>query len=185
MSTTPAARTYARALLDASGPYAGQVADELEAVAALPNQSPREWGALIAPGVAASSRKHAIDALLTDGHVITRNTLKLLVDNGRLAELPELAREFRRVVRSVAGELDVHVTSAVELPDGLTKRLEERLSSNTGKRVTLHTSIDPSIIGGLIVQHGDTLVDTSLKGRLDSLRLALSKPTPRTAARED
>ena len=185
MSSAPAARTYARALLEAAGPKASQVADELEAVTALATDAPAEWEALIAPGIPATARKAAIDGLLADGDQLTRNVIKVLVDNGRLTELDDLAAEFRTLVKRHEGQLDVNVTSAVELPAELTKQLEERLSKSTGKQVTLHTSIDPSIIGGLVVQHGDTLVDTSLKGRLDSLRLALSRPTPRTAPTED
>jgi F-type H+-transporting ATPase subunit delta len=161
------------------------VADELEAVVALATDAPAEWSALIAPGIPSAARKAAIDGLLADGDVLTRNVIKVLIDNHRLTELPELASEFRSLVKVREGQLDVQVTSAVELPAELTKQLEDRLSKSTGKQVTLHTSIDPSIIGGLVVQHGDTLVDTSLKGRLDSLRLALSRPTPRTAPTED
>jgi F-type H+-transporting ATPase subunit delta len=183
--TTHAVHTYANALLEASGSSAAQVADELDAFAAIAVDAPKEWHALVAPGVTDHARKAVIDSMLAEGSVLTRNTLKVLVDHKRLAETPTLAVEFRRLVREIANELDVKVTSAVELSPELTKRLEERLSSNTGKHVTLHTSIDPSIIGGLIVQHGDTLVDTSLRGRLDQMRLALSRPTPRAGHTED
>ena len=81
-------------------------------------------------------------------------------------------------------QLDVHVTSAIELSDDLRAKLKQRLSSTTGKQVRLHASVDPNIIGGLVVRHGDTLVDTSLRGRLDQLRLALSRPVPRPAVTE-
>ncbi|MCW2971986.1 MAG: synthase delta chain [Thermoleophilia bacterium] len=179
--STHASRTYATALLEAAGSDAARVADELDAVAAIATDAPAEWAALVAPGLANSARKAVVDGLLADGSPITRNALKVLIDNGRLHDFHEIAAEYRRLVQEQEGQLDVHVTSAVELPAELTKRLEERLSSNTGKQVTLHASIDPSIIGGLIVQHGDTLVDTSLRGRLDQLRLTLSKPAPRAA----
>ncbi|MCW2960394.1 MAG: synthase delta chain [Thermoleophilia bacterium] len=179
------ARIYAGALLEAAGADAARVADELDAVAALATDSPTEWNALIAPGIVAATRKAAIDKLLADAHALTRNVLKVLVDNGRLEETAELAREFRSLVRDRESKLDVHVTSAIELSDELRAKLEKRLSDNTGKQVTLHASVDPEIIGGLVVQHGDTLVDTSLRGRLDSLKLALSRPAPRTAPSTD
>ncbi|MBC7461381.1 MAG: ATP synthase F1 subunit delta [Thermoleophilia bacterium] len=179
--STHASRTYATALLEAAGSDAARVADELDAVAAIATDAPAEWTALVAPGLSNTARKAATDGLLAGGSPITRSVLKVLIDNGRLHEYHEVAAEFRRLVQEQQGQLDVHVTSAVEMPAELTKRLEERLSSTTGKHVTLHASIDPSIIGGLIVQHGDTLVDTSLRGRLDQLRLTLSKPTPRSS----
>ncbi|MCW2928271.1 MAG: synthase subunit delta, partial [Thermoleophilia bacterium] len=106
----------------------------------------------------------------------------VLVDNGRLEEATELAAAYRTLVQEREQQLDVHVTSAIELSDELRAKLEQRLSANTGKQVRLHTSVDPNVIGGLVVRHGDTLVDTSLRGRLDQLRLALSRPVPRPAA---
>jgi F-type H+-transporting ATPase subunit delta len=173
------ARTYAKALFEAASGDAARVADELEAVVALETDAPSEWNALVAPGVPSSARKAAIDQLLIGSHALTRNVLKVLVDNGRLDEVRELASEFRSIVREQEAKLDVHVTSAIELSADLRAKLEKRLSDNTGKQVTLHASVDPEIIGGLIVQHGDTLVDTSLRGRLDALKLSLSRPTPR------
>jgi len=167
--------------MDAAGADASRVADELDAVAALHTENATEWDALVAPGVPNAARKGTLDRLLTDGHALTRNVLKVLVDHGRLAETPAVAEAFRDLVRERENQLDVHVTTAIDLDGDLKTKLEERLSKSTGKSVRLHTSVDPNIIGGLVIQHGDTLVDTSLRGRLDSLRLSLSKPTPRTA----
>lgn len=181
MSSAPAARTYARALLEASDADAPRVADELDAFAAVQRDAPLEWQRLVAPGVSAAVRRVTIDRFLADAHQLVRNVLKVLVDHGRLDETQELAVAFRALVQEREQQLDVHVTSAIELSDELRAKLEQRLSSNTGKQVRLHASVDPAIIGGLVVRHGDTLVDTSLRGRLDSLRLALSRPVPRPA----
>lgn len=176
-----AARIYAKALVEAAGPDVARVADELDAFAAVRSTAPAEWDALVAPGVPAAARKATIDRFMAEASPLVRNVLKLLVDNGRLESVPYLADEVRAMVNERAGLLDVHVTSAIELSDELRTRLEQRLSTNTGKTVRLHASVDPDIIGGLIVRHGDTLVDTSLRGRLDQLRLELSRPVPRPA----
>lgn len=176
MTSTATGRTYARALMEAAGDDASRVADELDAFAALAIDGPAEWATLVGPGVPAAARKGTIDGLLKDGHQLTRNVLKVLVDNGRLDESPEVASEFRRLVRDKDRQLDVHVTTPIELSDELRTKLERSLSDSTGKQVHLHASVDPDIIGGLVVRYGDTLVDTSLKGRLDSLRVALSRP---------
>jgi F-type H+-transporting ATPase subunit delta len=180
MSTAPS-RTYARALMEAAGADASRVADELEAFVAVRTDAPAEWDQLVAPGVPKAALKGTLDRFLAESHQLVRNVLKVLVNNGRLEEAPELATEFRRLVQEREQQLDVHVTSAVELSDELKAKLEQRLSANTGSTVRLHASVDPEIIGGLVVRHGDTLVDTSLRGRLDQLRLALSRPTPRPA----
>jgi F-type H+-transporting ATPase subunit delta len=181
VTTSAAARTYARALLEAAGADASRVADELDAFAAVRTDAPAEWAQLVAPGIPAAARKGTIDRFLADSHALVRNLLKVLVDNGRLDQAPDVAAEFRALVRELERQLDVHVTSAIELSSDLRTKLEQRLSESTGKQVRLHASVDPSIIGGLVVRHGDTLVDTSLRGRLDQLRLALSRPTPRPA----
>ncbi len=175
------ARTYARALLDAAGTDASRVADELDAFAAVRDEAPSAWEELLAPGLPTAVRKGTIDRFLADASPLVRNVLKVLVDNGRLEDAPDVAREYRALVRELEQQLDVHVTTAIELDDELRAKLEQRLGASTGKQVRLHASVDPDIIGGLVVRHGDTLVDTSLRGRLDQLRLALSRPTPRPA----
>ena len=175
-----AARTYSRALLDAAGNDAARVADELDAFTGLAQTAPAEWGELVGPGIPAETRKAAIDRLMADATPVTRNVLKVLVDNGRLEAATELAAEFRRLVREREQQLDVSVTTPIRLSDELKATLERRLSDSTGKQVNLHASVDPEIIGGLIVRYGDTLVDTSLRGRLESLRQQLSRPTART-----
>lgn len=177
--TASAARTYSRALLDAAGTDAARVADELDAFTGLAQTAPAEWGELVGPGIPAETRKVVIDRLLADATPLTRNVLKVLVDHGRLPESIELAAEFRRLVRERDQQLDVSVTTPIELTEELRTTLERRLSDSTGKQVKLHASVDPDIIGGLIVRYGDTLVDTSLRGRLESLRTQLSRPTPR------
>lgn len=176
MSNAAVARTYAHALFEAADTQASRVAEEITAIAAVKTNSAAEWQALIAPGVSASAKKSAIDALAKDAIPLTLNLLKLLVDNGRLDDLQAIAQEFQTIVREHEGQLDVHVTSAVELSNDLKTKLEQRLSSSTGHQVQLHSSVDPEIIGGLIVRHGDTLIDTSLRGRLESMRLQLSRP---------
>lgn len=176
-----AARTYAKALLEAAGPDASRVADELDAFAAVRTDAPAAWDELVAPGIPSAARRGTIDRFLADAHPLVRNVLKVLVDHGRLEEAPDVAAEYRELVKALEQQLDVHVTSAVELSDDLRSKLEQRLGASTGKQVRLHASVDPEIIGGLVVRHGDTLVDTSLRGRLEQLRLDLSRPTPRPA----
>lgn len=173
-----AARTYARATLAAAEDDADRVADELDELAAVSRDAPDEWARLLAPGVPTGARRATVEHLLGTAHPAARNLARVLVDNGRLDELPAIAAELRRRVRERNRELDVHVTSAVPLPAELRERIERRLGEATGSTVRLHASVDPTIIGGLVLRHGDTLFDTSLRGRLDQLRLALAGGTP-------
>lgn len=183
VASTHESRTYARALFAASpADVAVQIADELEQFAQLRDTAQHEWTALLSPGVSTAVRKSVLERLLADAHPLVRNVLKVLVDNGRLEAAPDVAAAFRALVDERERQLDVHVTSAVELSGELRAKLEQRLSDSTGQQVRLHASVDPDIIGGLVVRHGDTLVDTSLRGRLDQLRLELARPVPRAAS---
>lgn len=178
---SPAAGVYAAALLKAAGDVAVKVADELDALANMAHDAPETWEALIDPRISSEQRVSAIDRLYADAESLSRNFLKVLVQRNRLEELPQIAAEYRRIVRERENELDVHVTTAIELSDDLRSRLEERLSASTGKQVRLHATVQPDIIGGLVVQYDDTLMDTSLRGRLDSLRVSLRRGALRPA----
>ena len=144
MSHAAVARTYARALFEAAGAEAGRVADELDAVAALEHDAPTEWAALVSPNVPAGARRGTLDSLLKDASSLTRNVLKLLVDNGRFEDLAAVAAEYRSIVRDNDGQLDVHVTSAVELSPDLRTKLEQRLSST--RHLGLAQPLRPHII---------------------------------------
>lgn len=176
---------YARALLEAAGDDAPTVAHELgELVRAVTDsaEGADAWAQLTAPQVSPEVRIATLDKLLASGARLTRNFLHVLVENRRFDQLPDIYAAFRELVQARENQLDVRITSAIELPDTLRSALEERLSASTGKQVTLHTSVDPAIIGGLVVQHGDTLVDTSLRSRLEQLRLQLTRPASQSSS---
>lgn len=165
--------TWARALLAASDVKAVDVLSELDQLAEMISANPQTWNDLLNPSVSAGVKSTVVGKLLKDANATTRNFVRLLADKGRLGEFDEVHSRFRQLVRDRDRYLDVQVTTAVDLPDALRTKLEERLSSTTGRSVKLHTTVDPEIIGGLIIQHGDTRIDTSLQGRLEALRLRL------------
>ena len=169
-----AAETYARALFDAAGEKAPQVLETLESLHAGLTADATTWSSLLDPRVSVDARKAALDKVLA-GDDLARNFLRVLIDNRRIEEFGDALAAFRSLVQAREQQLDVHITSAFELDDALLKSLEEKLSSTTGATVRLHPSVDPTIIGGLVVQHGDNLVDASLRGRLDDLKLTLSR----------
>lgn len=169
------AAVYARALFQAAAADAQAVHSELEQLMDATRQDPTVWEHLTAPQASAEDRKRALRKIFAGGQPVTRNFLSLLVDKRRLGLLPYIVAELRELVQVQQKQLDVHITTAVDLPTELQRKLEERLSASTGSTVKLHPTVDPDIIGGLVVQHGDTLIDTSLRGRLDQLRLQLAR----------
>lgn len=172
-----AATVYARSLMQAAGSSAPAVLADLEAILAMIEEGPGEWASLLSPQVSASDRRAALDTLLAQANPVTRNFVKVLADSARLGELDDAVAAFRELVNEQQRQLEVQITTAVDLPADLRATIEQRLSTSTGKSVRLHASVDPTIIGGLVIQHGDTLVDTSLRSRLEQLRLLLSRPS--------
>ncbi len=103
-----------------------------------------------------------------------RNFLQLLADNRRLKLLPEIAAQFE-VLRAQAERIaDVEVISARELSSEQTSSLQAVLERRLKLAVRLHVQVDPSLVGGAIVRHGDFVVDGSLRGRIERLGAAMA-----------
>lgn len=103
----------------------------------------------------------------------SRNLVLLLLHRGRLDLLPAIARHFRRLDDDRQGIVAASAVSAAPLGAAEVRALTARLEAMTGGRVTLDLSVDPEIIGGLVVRLGDRLIDGSVRGRLERLRTRL------------
>ncbi len=99
-----------------------------------------------------------------------RNLLLLLLDKGRIAALPDIARAHRELVDEQAGRARATVTSAAPIDPTTEGRLKAALEKQTGKAVILDKRVDASLIGGLVAQVGDLVFDGSLKTQLEQLR---------------
>lgn len=102
-----------------------------------------------------------------------RSTLRLLVDRRRISSLPSITARLRELVDREKGTIHAEVTTAVRLTEDFYERLRAQLATLTGKNISVRRSEDPSLIGGVVVRIGDTLIDGSLKSRLDSLKNSL------------
>ncbi|MEM0949893.1 MAG: F0F1 ATP synthase subunit delta [Pseudomonadota bacterium] len=101
---------------------------------------------------------------------IVRNTLGLMAAKRRLFVLPQLVAELSRLIADEKGEVTAEVTSAQPLTDDQMSRLAETLKSRVGKDVKLNTAVDESLIGGLVVNVGSRMIDTSIRSRLAALQ---------------
>ncbi len=97
------------------------------------------------------------------------NLLKLLIENRRLTLLPEISRLFEESKADAEGYVGVSVKTAFELTKAEAKKLAEVLEIKLNKKVHLEMTIDKSLIGGFLVQAGDTVIDGSIKGHLQQL----------------
>jgi F-type H+-transporting ATPase subunit delta len=116
-------------------------------------------------------KRRAIDALTEGMTLTTRNFLKVLSDNGREENFEEILLRYEELVKEYLGKVEVAVTTAVELSEEQLDRMRERLGrSLEGREVILQTSVDPNILGGAVFRYGGRMIDSSVRGRLASLR---------------
>lgn len=168
---TTVARPYAEAVFERArdsgrlGPWSAMLEllaaamrnPELAALVANPRLTP--------PQVAELMLDVAGDALDAEG----RNLVKVLVENDRLAVLPEIALLYEERKREAEGLVKVQVTSAYPLQPGQTQQLADALRAKLGREVEITTQEDASLIGGVRIRAGDMVIDGSVQGRLQQL----------------
>jgi F-type H+-transporting ATPase subunit delta len=103
------------------------------------------------------------------------NFLKVVAANRRLFALPGMIRGFRDIAANHKGLVTAEVTSAFELTAAQQKELKATLKDVAGKDVDIDLTVDPSLLGGLIVKIGSRQIDTSLRTKLSSMKLALKE----------
>lgn len=103
----------------------------------------------------------------------TTKFLGVLADNRRLAQLPAIIRAFRQLAARHRGETTAEVTSAHPLTDDQVTELKQQLRQRVGRDVTVDLSVDPSLLGGLVVKIGSQMIDSSIKTRLNALAHAM------------
>lgn len=128
--------------------------------------SPMVTRTAAAAGVAGVAASLKLDSL-------TSNFLGVLAGNRRLAALPAIIRDFSALAAARRGEISAHVTAAHTLSAAQQTALAAKLKAGLGRDVALDITVDPAILGGLIVRVGSRMIDSSLKTRLGALGQAL------------
>ncbi len=119
-------------------------------------------------------KSDVLERVLSDADELVRNFVRLLVEKGRAAEIREVAVEFEALVASHEGVLDVELTTAQMLSDEEFGSIIGRIEQASGRKVQATRSVDPDLIGGLVLQAGSMRLDASVRGRLDRLRTELA-----------
>ncbi len=112
-------------------------------------------------------------SILAGGNKQGTNFLKLLLEYGRVAVLPEIADHFDALKANVENTIDVTVTSAAPLSAAQRKTIAKALKKRLGREVNLAAELDESLIGGAVISAGDVVIDGSLRSRLEGLSNAL------------
>lgn len=165
------AGTYAEALFESAtttGSVDG-VASDLAAFTTAVEESTELRDVIDNPEVDRRAKRSIIDALTEGANPLVANFLKVLVDRGRLAELKEIADAFAARVDTAEARLEVEAITAIPLPVDLRDRIVQQIQSKTGQSVVLTESVDPEIVGGLVLKVGELVVDGSVRHDLDRL----------------
>src|SRR5436190_16362999 len=171
-----AAKRYARATFELAQEE-GQVevwAERLARITAVLS-TPEVRQVLDNPTVSVERRQEAVAVVLgdeADGQ--TLNLARLMVESGRADQADAIAKEYALLEDEAAGRVRVSASSAVALTDAEKRRLADQLSARMGKEVRLTTHVVPAILGGLVVQTGDRVIDASVATRLQQLRRRLA-----------
>ena len=168
-----AVSTYAEALFEAARERdeLEEVLEELEEFGTALEESEELRLFYYGSQISEREKRRAIDALTEGMALTTRNFLKVLSDNGREENFEEILLRYEELVKEYLGKVEVAVTTAVELSEDQLDRMRERLGrSLEGREVILFTSVDPNILGGAVFRYGGRMIDSSVRGRLASLR---------------
>ena len=103
------------------------------------------------------------------------NFLELLVDKGRMPEIFRIRREFEELWKQENRRIDVTVTSAVELDPEVVAKIGQEVERQTGEEVDLSSAVDDRILGGIVLQVGNMVLDASIRSRLEKLRKSVAQ----------
>jgi len=172
-----AARVYAEALfevarekgkLDAIGADLVQFADAVE--------SDRDLQVFFfSPHFSSAEKVEVLGRAVSGADPELVNFLELLVEKGRMTEIFRMRREFEQLWKKENKRIDVTVTSAVELDPSVVSKVGEEIERQTGQRVELASRVDGEILGGIVLQVGNMVLDASIRSRLEKLRKSVAQ----------
>ena len=173
------ARTYARALFDTAKEHGklDEIREELDSFVATIREVPELQALIRNPELDPPAKAEALAAVLQGADEILRNFARLVAEKGRAPMLEEIAREYDALVAAEEQILNVELTTAFELSDGEANAIIKQIEEASGRRVEAERTVDPDLIGGVVLKVGSLEVDSSVRGRLERLRRELAGAT--------
>lgn len=168
------ARPYAEALFQSAAAdlsAASSWLDELAQIAADPQMGQFADNPKVSHEQVFSVMSGVAKTPLSD---IARNFLRTVIENGRLGALPEIAQQFRALKNAQSGSSDATVYSAFPIDGAALAELVVTLEQRFGRKLNTQVELEPALIGGVRVVVGDEVLDTSVKARLEQMKVALT-----------
>jgi F-type H+-transporting ATPase subunit delta len=181
-TATRLADIYARSLLDLAkeSRIVDAVAADLEVIANLLAQQPELEAFLASPYFAEQTKRDLIRGTFTGKlNRLTVDFLSVMIDHNRGELLPRILERFRQLYRAYQGYEAVSVTVARKLSEEQVQKLARDLAEAMRAKIDLEVQVDPSLLGGIIIRHGDKLLDNSVRGRLTRTVSQVANPENR------
>jgi F-type H+-transporting ATPase subunit delta len=171
------ASVYARSLFEVAKEQdkLDKVRDELGEFADALNGSRELQVFLFSPYFSTREKSEGLDKAISGADETTVNFLKLLIEKHRMPVLFRVRAEFDRLWEEENRLLPVTVTSAVELSKDTVKQIGDRIAEQTDRKVDLSSTVDPDILGGIIVRVGNSVLDASIRNRLENFRKQVAR----------
>jgi len=151
------------------------VRDAIAAFAAAIEETPELGAVLRNPQIESSAKASILADLAGDDEPLFKNFLLLVAEKGRAGEIEAVALEFERLMALEERRLTVELTTARELTDQEADEIVAQIEKAAGRKVEATRSVDPGLVGGIVLQAGSYRVDASVRGRLERLRQELIK----------
>jgi F-type H+-transporting ATPase subunit delta len=171
-----AQRMYARALFEAAreADRVDAVAGDLAAISGAMDEVPELRAFLRNPQIDPAGKADVLGQVAAGADELVRNFVELVADKGRAGELQEISSELDALVAQAQNRLTVELTTAHELSDAEAKSIVQQIEKASGRTVEASRTVDPALIGGIVLRIGSHLADGSVRGRLERLRHELA-----------
>lgn len=172
-----AARVYAEALFDVAKERGklDPIRDELAQFADAVDSNRELQVFFFSPYFSSVEKVEGLKRAVSGADSELVNFLDLLIEKGRMTEVFRIRREFEELWKRENRQLEVTVTSAVELDSAVVARVGEEIERQTGQKVDLASDVDEDILGGIVLQVGNMVLDASIRSRLEKLRKSVAQ----------
>jgi F-type H+-transporting ATPase subunit delta len=171
------AAVYARSLFEVANEHGklDDVREQLGVFADALNETRELQVFFFSPYFSTQEKEDGLERAVTDVDPVVMNFLKLLIEKHRMPVIFRIRAAYDALWEEENKLLPVEITSAVELDERIVKQLGDRISEQTRRKVDLSAHVEPDILGGIVVRVGNSVLDASVRNRLEQLRKQVVK----------
>jgi F-type H+-transporting ATPase subunit delta len=171
------AQVYARSLFEVAKEQdeLDEIRDELNEFAKAMNENRQLQVFFFSPYFSTEEKKDGLKKTVQDAEPVFMNFLEALVERHRMPAIFRIRARYEELWKEENRLLPVQVTSAIELDESIVKNIGDRIGEQTGRKVELSSKVDPDILGGIVLRVGNSVLDASIRNRLNQLRRSVAR----------